>query len=783
MSNYFTFVDITILQGISMLQARLLKLIVTTLFLLKVPLSMAQKAVISGKITAEGMPLADAHVRLGEWQYSTDSTGFYTLKNIPEGIYQLKVSCVGFNPMQKSVALKEDTTLLVDIDLTNDGNALSAVVVTGTLKEVNRLESPVPVEVYTPNYFKKNPTPNIYEALQNVNGVRPQLNCNVCNTGDIHINGLEGPYTMVLIDGMPIVSSLSTVYGLSGIPNSLVERIEIVKGPASSLYGSEAIGGLINIITKKTNSAPLVSADVFATSWGEYNADLGLKLNVGKKISALTGINYFNFQNRVDQNKDNFTDMTLQDRISLFQKWNIDRKNNRLFNIAGRYMYEDRFGGDMRWTKQFRGGDSIYGESIYTKRWELIGNYQLPSTEKLMLSLSYNKHDQNSVYGKIAYIAQQSIAFAQLTWNKQLGINDVLVGTALRYTFYDDNTPATASPDSIAPQNKPQSTWLPGVFVQDEISLSQKHKLLLGLRYDYNSYHGNIFTPRCAYKWTLNHQNIIRLNAGTGFRVVNLFTEDHAALTGARLVEIKNELKPEQSYNANLNYIKKIYGKKGTLMAFDFSAFYTYFSNRIVADYESDPNKIIYDNIAGYAVSKGISLNMDFAFKNGLKIIAGATLMENTLHKNGKKEQQILTEKLTGTWAVSYKIKKINLAIDYTGNVYSPMRLPLLSESDPRKANAPWWSIQNIQFTYYGIKNIEVYAGVKNLLDWTPFKENNPFIIARSNDPFDKEVQFDTKGKVIASTTNPYALTFDPTYIYAPTQGARAFLGLRYSLK
>lgn len=89
-----------------------------------------------------------------------------------------------------------------------------------------------------------------------VNGVQPQLNCNVCNTGDIHINGMEGPYTMITIDGMPIVSSLSTVYGLSGIPNSMVQRIEVVKGPASTLYGSEAVGGLINIITKDPSTSP-----------------------------------------------------------------------------------------------------------------------------------------------------------------------------------------------------------------------------------------------------------------------------------------------------------------------------------------------------------------------------------------------------------------------------------------------------------------------------------------------------------------------------------------------
>jgi len=762
----------------------MLKSITTAFFALAVQLSMAQTSTISGKIISEGKPVEFANVFLKGTQIgtATDTIGMYQIKNVPAGTYQLQVSSIGFITNTKSITIGDGQNLVFDFELQGNQSSLDEVVVTGTMKEVSRLESPVNVEVYTPTFFKKNPTPNIYDALQNVNGVRPQLNCQVCNTGDIHINGLEGPYTMVLIDGMPIVSSLSTVYGLSGIPNSLVERIEIVKGPASSLYGSEAVGGLINVITKKPQNAPLVSADIFGTSWGEYNADIGLKLNAGKKATVLTGINYFNFQNRIDNNNDNFTDMTLQNRISVFQKWNFDRKDNRLFSIAGRYMYEDRWGGDMRWEKQFRGGDSIYGESIYTKRWEIFGNYQLPTKEKLMLAFSYNDHDQNSVYGNTPYIADQKIGFTQLTWDKKVGRNDFLVGTALRYTYYDDNTPATATADAINQQNQPQKTWLPGIFVQDEISITEKHKLLLGFRYDYNSFHGNIYTPRVAYKWTINDKNIFRVNAGTGFRVVNLFTEDHAALTGARIVEIKNELNPEQSYNVNLNYIKKFYAKNGTFISFDASAFYTYFNNRIVGDFDIDPNKIIYDNLQGYAESKGVSLNLDFAFSNGLKIIAGATVMENTLTENGITEQQILTEKVTGTWAVTYKIQKAKLSIDYTGNVYGPMRLPLLNDLDPRSPSSPWWSIQNIQLTYDGVKNLQIYGGVKNFLNWTPNK-GNPFLIARTNDPFDKEVQFDGNGQAIATAGNPYALTFDPTYVYGPNQGARVFFGVRYSFK
>lgn len=758
----------------------ILRSVAVLLLLLGSGRGLAQTASLGGRVLSANSPLALASVALvGTSQATlTDSLGQYSFTNLHPGHYKLSVSAVGFEPLQKQIILSTEK-LTVDISLKAVATDLGEVVITGTMKEVGRSQSPVSVEVYSPAYFKKNPTPSIYEALQNVNGVRPQLNCNVCNTGDIHINGMEGPYTMVLIDGMPIVSALSTVYGLSGIPNSLIERVEVVKGPASSLYGSEAVGGLINIITKKPSHASLLSADVMATSWQEYNADIGFKLRAGNKASVLTGINYFNFSNRVDNNADGFTDMTLQQRISLFQKWSVQRSNKRLLSLAGRYMYEDRWGGDVRWNKQFRGGDSLYGESIYTKRWELMGLYQLPVKEKMMLAVSYNQHDQNSVYGTTLYNAQQTIAFAQLTWDKAMGPHDMLMGLAFRYTYYDDNTPATAQGNRT---NRPQKTALPGVFVQDEWTLAPQHKLLMGFRYDHNSYHGHIYTPRIGYKWSLDEKNILRLNAGTGFRVVNLFTEDHAALTGARIVEIKNDLAPERSLNANLNYVKKMVGANGGLIGLDASLFYTYFSNRIIADYDTDPNKIIYDNLGGHAISKGLSLNVEMAMANGIKLNAGGTLMENTITNGGKTEQQILSENFTGTWAVSYKIKPLNLALDYTGNVYSPMRLPLLGPSDPRRANSPWWSIQNIQCVFSGLRNMEIYGGVKNLLNWTP-NRGNPFIIARSHDPFDKDVQFDANGQVLATPNNPHALTFDPTYVYGPNQGLRLFLGVRVNIR
>lgn len=655
--------------------------------------------------------------------------------------------------------------------LSNDLNddTLEEVVISGTMKPVLRSESLVPVEVYTPTFLKKNPTSNVFEALQIVNGVRPQVNCSVCNTGDIHINGLEGPYTFVLIDGMPIVSGLSTVYGLSGIPNSLIERVEVVKGPASSLYGSEAVGGLINIITKNPKKAPLFSADVFGTSWGEVNTDLGLSTKVGEKAHLLLGVNYFNYSNPIDKNNDNFTDLTLQDRISVFQKWNFNRKSNKVFTLAGRYFYEDRWGGELNWNRKYRGGDEVYGESIYTNRFELMGNYELPISEKMFFSFSYANHDQNSAYGNNFYLAKQQVGFGQLTWDKKIENHDLLFGAAFRYTSYDDNTPAT---------NDKDVTKMPGVFIQDEISFNNKHSILLGARYDYNNNHGSIFTPRFAYRYKANSGDVIRLNAGTGFRVVNLFTEEHAALSGAREVIVLEDLKPEKSYNVNLSYLKQWYFGSNVLQL-EASSWYTYFTNAILPDYDTNPNEIIYSNLDGYAVSKGLSANVDLILGNGLKFLVGATFMDVSKVEDNIKQQQMLTERFSGTWAISYTIPSIDLDIDYTGNLYGPMRLPLISEWDPRPEYSKTYSIQNIQLTYKGFKDFQIYGGVKNLLNWTPSK-NIPFLISRTNDPFDKNVQFDGNGKAMRTPDNPYGLVFDPSYVYAANQGIRTFLGVRY---
>ncbi len=726
----------------------------------------------TGKVVenATGKPIVGAVLKWGNQETITNEQGGFSL--LPESATQLEVSSIGFSTLR----YKPDTSKTYwEIRLVEATAELDDVVVSGNLRPMTKLSSPIPVDAYNASFFRRNPTPSFFDAVAQLNGVQSQMTCNVCNTGEIRINGLDGPYTMVLIDGMPIVSSLSTVYGLSGIPNSMVKRIEVVKGPASTLYGSEAVAGLINIITVDPLSAHRLSADVSITSWREANVDLSTQIRAGK-ATGLLGINYFNYTLPSDINNDNFTDIALQKRFSLFNKWSWDRKNELPASIAMRLLTENRWGGELNYNSTMKGSDAVYGESINTRRAELLGQYGLH--KNLLAEYSYNYHFQDSYYGTIYYKGQQHTAFTQVRWNKQVGKHYLLAGVPFRYQWYDDNTTATTNERG---GNQPSVQKMMGLFVQDEFTLHKKLTTLAGLRYEYTNLQGGVFAPRVALKWQPNAQQTVRVSGGNGFRIVNLFTEDHAALSGFRDVVITEDLKPERSWNLNVNYATKIDPTWGVIN-FDVSAFHTWFSNRILPDYDTDPRKIIYSNLEGSAISRGFSGNIDVVANNRIRANAGITYMDVFTREPNEqgiteKMQQVYAPNWSGTYGISYSLKNAATSIDLTGRVMGPMRLPIFP-NDFRPAYSPWYNLLNVQVTKRFKHDFEMYAMVKNLLNFIP---RNP--ILHPDDPFDRPggKYWNTDGTP-NMVTNPNGFSFDPSYNYAPMQGIRLLVGARFSL-
>ena len=693
----------------------------------------------------------------------------------------VEITALNYKTKKINIAASQN---LFSVRLESKSSDLQEVVISGTQKQVLKSNSPISVESYSAKFLKRNVTPTFFEALQIINGVQPQLNCNVCNTGDIHINGMEGAYTLILIDGMPIVSNLASVYGLSGIPTAMVKRIEIVKGPASTLYGSEAMGGLINIITQDPTSALKFTVDANATSKKEFNTDITGKFKIGKSTSML-GINYFNYNNIEDVNGDNFTDVTLQNRLSIFNKWNFNRKGNLPFNVALRYVGENRWGGDVRWNKSFRGGDSLYGENIITNRFELIGNYGIKvGAEKLLLEYSYNSHKQDAAYGNTPYIGTQNTAYAQLRWDKKIGKNDLLIGIPFKHIWLDDNTTATLGKDGIT--NKPFNDVQQGVFVQNEFHISDKFTTLAGVRYEYNSSRKtSIISPRLAFKYKLTKNATFRLSAGNGFRNVNIFLEDHASLIGIRELVIKEELKPERSWNGSLNYTGT-YPTNWGFLGFDVSTWYTYFTNKIIPDVTTDATKIIYANTDGHAISRGIAANVDFTFKNGFKGLLGTTIMDvyqslNDGTGNFVKQQQLFAPKFTATYVLSYSTKKHGFNFDLTGKFFGPQRLPIIAEdaangiiADFRPEYSPTFTLMNLQVTKKINPHFEIYLAGKNLLNFIP---KNP--IMRPGDPFNKDIAVGAGPQAY----NRAGYVFEPSYNYAPMQGVKVLAGFRYHIR
>jgi outer membrane receptor for ferrienterochelin and colicins len=706
---------------------------------------------VVGVVTAAGGRVAFA--QLGVRGYAVravaDSDGRFLISGLEPGSYTLLVSAVGYGTMEVPVTLGRGETVLRDVVLDRQVINLNPMVVTATRKQTFVSESPVKVDVVPARYLQMLATNSLVEAIGLVNGLSQQVDCAVCYTNSIRINGMEGQYTSVLIDGMPIMSSLASVYGLNGINPALIERIEVIKGPSSTLYGSDAMAGVINVITKDARFAPRVALDIQATDHGVRNAEIALAPRLGGMSALLSG-SFYRLDRFLDGNDDGFSDLTMDTRVALFGKLQSTATRGRGLSLAAKYYYEDRFGGEREWTRADRGSDSIYGEHIETNRFELLGSWGLPlSSQDVRLEFSGTLHDQDAYYAESRYAAQQRVGVAQLIWDLSLGQrHDLLLGAGLRAEYFDDESPATLDP---------VVRTTPGVFVQDEFSVSPRLKLLGGLRLDGHRDHGAIVSPRASLKFEPFRDTAIRVNAGTGFRVVDLFTEDYALLTHTRRLVTADDLDPERSYSLTLNVNQVIDFNRRPMMV-DVDAFYTHFTNRIIPDYDSDPSRITYTNLDGYGVTRGIgvSLNQNFGVVPFLYTL-GLTVQDVFYEDGGEREDEMFAASFRGSWSASYMFERVGLTLDYAGQVVGPMRLPAYDEPFARPVRSTTYSLHNMIGTVRRPGGVEVYAGVRNLLDFT---QPSPIVDA----------------------ANPFGEHFDTSWVYGPVHGRNIMLGMRYVL-
>ena len=741
----------------------------------------AQLTNISGFVKSESGNLGYASVSLLNSQNGViaNDDGYFEIDIDLSKHNDLLISYIGH--VSKKISLKKNNlnfnNIIVFLD--EDINGLNEIVVTGTLKDEYVTESPVKVNVLTAkkiNSFLPSAGTNLTKIIQLVNGAQEVVACGVCYTNSISINGLEGPYTSVLMDGIPMYGNLASIYGLNGIPNMVIDRLEIVKGPSSTLYGSEAVAGVINIITKDPENQPLLSLDIQGTSHNESFINMALTPKIGK-TTGYFGVNWDRKNHYDDFNNDGFGDDINLDRISVFNKWNIHRKSNKQFTISSRYYFEDRRNGveeflKNRNYKDLRGSENIYGESIYTYRFELFGKYEFDLIEDFEVNYSYSTHNQNSYYGSDYYVANQDIFFSQFTLNKKYKKHDFLYGLSIKNNLYDDNTIATEKVVNGEIRNKASNQFVPGLLVQDQFKPSEKISLIGGLRLDHFKDHGLIFAPSFHIKYNPGEWLAFRLNAGTGFRLINLFTEDHAFVTGQREVKILEELQPEKSKSLilNTNYIYSGFNGSGNL---DIDLFYTYFSNKIIPNYDN-PKYIIYQNLEGYSYSKGVSGAWNHSFLNGTAFTLNFNHQIVKYSEYNNNIKTLLDMEHSPRWTAGLNLKfPINKSwfINTSSNYVGVMQLPEVFDMNingqiseiARPSKSEPFSLHNININGKLTNKNEVYFGVLNIFN---FRQKESPLVAYNDPNYNKGF-------------SPF---FDTSYAYAPNQGINVFVGYKFNL-
>lgn len=613
--------------------------------------------------------------------------------------------------------------------------------------------APVPAEIFSVEMLSRNGSGDLAGMLNRVPGMRVNLACGVCHTSEIRLRGTEGRHSLLSINGIPVFGALASVYGWMGIPSGMIAHVEITSGPQRVMFGPGGMGGMVDVQA----ASPDLSRP-FGLQWTiDANGKQMLELNWSCKSIAgfeqRSGIYTENVIFSKDLQDDGYHDYPHMFRIGLFSNW-LKQKDDMQLQIFLRAFAEERWGGQWGYSRNNRGSEKLYGEWAQTLRGEWLMKWE---QKKWHSSLGLSFHYQDSWYGTTAFRAIQPVMFGHMHREIQIGEKSRLrPGISIQLSSYDDSSPATIS--------GLKTSFLGGIYTEYDLKCNEKWRILPGGRIDYDNIHGLIPTPRLHLQFQPHPFHGFRLGAGSAFRVVNLFTEDHAALSGFREVIIPEVLKPERSWSAVLRYQGYIFLKYGQWSC-TVEGFFHRFSNRILPDYDSSPDQIIYRNDESGVLNTGVLAGL--TFKNE-RWDAGGSMQYVYARRDKHTANGTIYHTPAWQWDAQFGLQMLKGKLRAEWNIKStgPMRLPI-QEGDTRPSYSPWYSLHDLLFNWTILPDWKLDFGVRNLFDYIPLSP-----ITRGHDPFDQLAD--------DPVDNPYHQTFDASYTYAPMQGITPFVRIRY---
>lgn len=544
------------------------------------------------KDTEESIPFAAVLIVGTDLGTTSDEGGHFTFTNLKAGKYLLRVSSVGYITQEKEVEVSDNATSLVHFQMEADNFITDEVVVSANRNEVSRKDAPVVVNVMSQKLFETVNSPDLAKSLNYQSGVRVENNCQNCTFPQVRINGLEGPYSQILINSRPVMSALSGVYGLEQIPVNMIERIEVVRGGGSALFGANAVAGTINIITKD----PISNSFQFNTNFTNMGGD-AWEQYMGGNVSLVSEDNtygiamYETYRNRnpYDRDDDGFSE--------------VGKLNSNTFGLRAYYRpsHFSRISLEYHTTNEFRRGGNKFDlqphESDITEQTKHIINsggvtydqYINEYKHKISIFSSIQHVDRNSYYGA----EQDPNAYGKtddLTWMA----GAMYVGNFDRFLFapsvftggveYNNNSLHDIM--TGYDRDMKQDVRIASAFVQNEWKINRL-TMLVGARLDkHNLIDDLIFSPRINFLYKPSEALQTRLTWSTGFRAPQAYDEDlHLTAVGGENVQtiLADGLKEERSnsFSGSIDWTTNFGHWQANLLA---EAFYTDLSNVFVIE-------------------------------------------------------------------------------------------------------------------------------------------------------------------------------------------------------